>query len=367
MFLCMGWRGAAADAGGADVFYLAHAGEAVRSPLTPPCQTNSTMPSCIKTRCCCLRLPPATHLPTTHDLIHTIISVFCSGKLPTDYDLLQYLLTNYLQHTTCYYHLLPTITTATSPPFQKHPARPDQNNKPTTATVGKAGNRSTLRLACYLLTHYTYTTYHRWTYYLTTYNIWLTTYYCQCYQQTVAKKKGELLQKTAVRTVVKKAPGNCCNKHHCYKNTSRSWINTMAWKHTGCCCTKKKTVPSYWVYQFITFKAGKSENQSCFWGHLPQPLDHTSIHCCVACLPFEAPETEIRKQVCMKLCNPESYGALHASFTDWKPNLPTFSESLTPFQSLSWYIMVHPPFFFGWNPAFAAENASFKLQQKNHW
>ena len=195
MFLCMGWRGAAADAGGADVFYLAHAGEAVRSPLTPPRQTNSTMPSCIKTRCCCLRLPPATHLPTTHDLIHTIISVFCSGKLPTDYDLLQYLLTNYLQHTTCYYHLLPTITTATSPPFQKHPARPDQNNKPTTATVGKAGNRSTLRLACYLLTHYTYTTYHRWTYYLTTYNIWLTTYYCQCYQQTVAKKRGNCCKK----------------------------------------------------------------------------------------------------------------------------------------------------------------------------
>lgn len=163
--------------------------------LNPPCQTNSTMPSCIKTRCCCLRLPPATHLPTTHDLIHTIISVFCSGKLPTDYDLLQYLLTNYLQHTTCYYHLLPTITTATSPPFQKHPARPDQNNKPTTATVGKAGNRSTLRLACYLLTHYTYTTYHRWTYYLTTYNIWLTTYYCQCYQQTVAKKRGNCCKK----------------------------------------------------------------------------------------------------------------------------------------------------------------------------
>ena len=176
--------------------------------LNPPCQTNSTMPSCIKTRCCCLRLPPATHLPTTHDLIHTIISVFCNGKLPTDYDLLQYLLPNYLQHTTCYYHLLPTITIATSLPFQKHPARPDQNNKPTTATVGKAGNRSTLRLlpATHLLqlptthipttyyplpiTHYTYTTYHRWTYYLTTYNIWLTTYYRQCYQQTVAKKKG---------------------------------------------------------------------------------------------------------------------------------------------------------------------------------
>ena len=57
-----------------------------------------------------------------------------------------YYLTTYNIRPATTIYILPTITTATSLPFQKHPARPDQNNKPTTATVGKAGNRSTLRL-----------------------------------------------------------------------------------------------------------------------------------------------------------------------------------------------------------------------------
>ena len=176
-------------------------------------------------RCCCLRLPPATHLPTTHDLIHTIISVFYNGKLPTDYDLLQYLLPNYLQHTTCYYHLLPTITTATSLRFQKHPARPDQNNKPTTATVGKAGNRSTLRL---LPAHPLYL------YYLPPMNLLLNHLQHMTYHllppvlpaNRCKKKRG--IAKNSGQNRCKKAPGKCCNKHHCYKNTTRSWINTMA-------------------------------------------------------------------------------------------------------------------------------------------
>lgn len=133
--------------------------------------------------------PPYHPRPNTHYNI-----CFYNGKLPTDYDLLQYLLPNYLQHTTCYYHILPTITTATSLPFQKHPARPDQNNKPTTATVGKAGNRSTLRL---LPAHPLYL------YYLPPMNLLLNHLQHMTYH---------LLPPVLPANRCKKKTGNCCKK-----------------------------------------------------------------------------------------------------------------------------------------------------------
>ena len=74
-----------------------------------------------------------------------------------------YYLTTYNIRPATTIYILPTITTATSPPFQKNtPLGPIKTTNPPPQRSAKQATGALC--ACYLLTHYTYTTYTYTTY-----------------------------------------------------------------------------------------------------------------------------------------------------------------------------------------------------------